>query len=187
VADWVPFLVTVSAASATLAGLLFVAVQLNIDALVDRPGSRWFAVARSTFTTYTLLLLVPLVLVLPNTDQNVTAMVLILAAVAGAYGAVRTWLPVWRGFLQHQERLWQSFWLLLSPLSLYGLMGWNGYQLFNASDPKAALRFIGYILVALFSIALRNSWRILVEVAIERRNAAAAAQTPSQGQGQGKP
>jgi hypothetical protein len=185
VVDWTPFLVTVSAAAATLAGLLFVAVQLNIDALVNRTGSRWFAVARSTYTMYTLLLLVPLVLVLPGTDPNATASVLILAAVAGGYGAIRTWFPVWRGFIHHQERLWQSFWLLFSPLSLYVLLGWNGYQLFNAADPKSALRFIGYILIALFSIALRNSWRILVEVSIERR--AAAAQPPNQSHGQGKP
>jgi hypothetical protein len=183
VADWIPFLVTVSAASATLAGLLFVAIQLNIDALVNKPGSRWFAVARSTFATYTLLLLVPLVLVLPNTDQSAAAVVLVLAAVAGAYGAIRNWLPVWRSFLHHQERLWQSFWLLFSPLVFYLLLGWNGYQLASASDPKVALRFIGYVLIGLFAIALRNSWRILVEVSIERR--AAAAQAP--GQGQGKP
>ncbi len=179
--DWTPFFVGISAAAATLAGLLFVAVQFNMDELVNNQGSRWFAVARSTYSTYVLLLLVPLGLVVPGVDQRATAFILVMAAFVGGFVVVRTWLPVWRNFMHHQERLWQSFWLLLSPLAAYVLLGWNGYSLFNASDPQPVLRISGYVLLWLFLIALRNSWRILVELSIERRVTAAKAQSQNPG------
>ena len=183
--DFTPFFLGIAAAAATLAGLLFIAVQFNIESLVDNPASRWFAVARSTYSTYVLLLLVPLVLVLPGVDPAAAASVLVIAAVLGAFGAIRTWLPVWRSVVHHQERLWQSFWLLLSPLIAYSLLGWNGYALYTAPDPKPVLRIVGYIFIVHFAIALRNSWRILVEVAIERRTTTAATQ--AQNPGKGKP
>lgn len=137
--------------------------------LVSNPSSRWYAVARSTFTTYTLLLLIPLVLVVPTTEISTVGFVLIIAGVFGAIGASRNWLPVWKSIAHHQERLWQSFWLLLSPLIIYAILAWNGYLLTTANDPKPTLRTISYSLILLFAIALRNSWRILVEVTAERR------------------
>jgi H+/Cl- antiporter ClcA len=180
--EWTPFFLGMSAASATLAGLLFVGIQFNIDTLVTNPGSRWYAVARSTFSTYTMLLLVPLVLVIPTTTLSTIATVLAIAGVLGAAGAVRTWLPVWKSILRRQERLWQSFWLLFSPLFVYALLTWNGLLLFGSSDPRPILLTISYDLIILFAIALRNSWRILVEVTLERRTAK-AAQLEAQKQG----
>src|SRR5438876_393262 len=102
-ADWTPFFVGMSAAAATLAGLLFLGVQFNIDELVSNPGSRWYAVARSTFTVYAQLLLVPLILILTSLDQSTMALVLIIVGLTGVWAGIRNWMPVWSSILHRQE------------------------------------------------------------------------------------
>ncbi len=60
-ADWTSFYLAIAGAAATLLGLLFIAVQFNIESLTSDPSNRWRAVARSTFTIHVVLFLLPLI------------------------------------------------------------------------------------------------------------------------------
>ncbi len=117
-ADRSTFYLATGGAAATLLGLLFIAVQFNIDTFVLDPGNKWRALARSTFSMFTILFFLPLLLLVPGTDPSGQGIVLLGAAGYGAIGAVLTWLPVWRSIFQgRRERLWQTAWLLIAPSS----------------------------------------------------------------------
>ncbi len=59
------FYSALAAVTATLLGLLFVAIQLNMDRLLKEPTGQWKALAVSTFQTYVLLLVVSLFAFMP--------------------------------------------------------------------------------------------------------------------------
>src|SRR5438105_15744029 len=115
--DWNSFYIALCGSAATLMGLLFVAAQLNIDTLLDEPGNRWLALAGTTFSFYAVLFLTPLLFLIPTASsqaRGVTTGIIVLVAAARS---LRTWLPLWRGvFADRRERLWESGWLLVSPL-----------------------------------------------------------------------
>ena len=109
---------------AILVGLLFVAVQIGPPLIGAGPIGRRHAMARSTFTIFAILFALSLYLLLPNQPSNVRALVVIAAAAAGAFRAIRTWIPVWADKLQGRVefRLWQTAWLLVGPLVAYALL-----------------------------------------------------------------
>ena len=168
--DWTTFYVAVAGASATLAGLLFVAIQINLDTLVSDPGNRWRATARSSFAIYTLLVVVSLLLLIPDLDQYSQGVVLMIAAVFGVVRAVRTWWPVLVGSWQHHsERLAQTVWYLVGPSMAYVALFIFGIKVYSGSDMNSARQSVGFIFVVLFVLVLRNSWNLIFEVAYERK------------------
>ncbi len=169
-ADWSTFYLATGGAAATLLGLLFIAVQFNIDTFVLDPGNKWRALARSTFSMFTILFFLPLLLLVPGTDPSGQGIVLLAAASYGAIGAVLTWLPVWRSIFQgRRERLWQTAWLLIAPLLVYSSLAAAGWAIHSGSELGSEQYTIAYTIVGLFSIALRNSWSLLFELTYERK------------------
>lgn len=168
--DWTTFYVAVAGAGATLAGLLFVAIQINLEMLVADLGNRWRATARSTFAIYVLLIVVSLLFLIPSLDQFGQGLTLIIAAVFGIYRGVRTWWPVWvSSWHKHSERLLQTAWYLIGPTLAYVALIVYGINLYNGNNPNGVHLAVGVIFVALFGIALRNSWNLVFEVSFERK------------------
>ncbi|HMA38180.1 MAG TPA: hypothetical protein VKY74_27275 [Chloroflexia bacterium] len=168
--DWTNFYLGAAGAAATLVGLLFIAVQFNIDAFVLEPGNRWRAVARSTFAIYTLLFVLPLFLLIPGLDHGTRGLALLLLASFGSVRAVITWLPVWRGLGHHRgERFGQTAWLLVGPLLAYAALISNALTIYFTEQADGAQIAVGLTLVGLFVIALRNSWNLLFELTYERK------------------
>ncbi len=171
-ADWSSFYLAIAAAAATLLGLLFIAVQFNIETLASDPSNRWRAVARSTFTFYVVLSLLPLVFLIPNLGNAFYGYALLIAIVSGAVRAVLAWLPVWRSILHKRgERIWETLWLLVGPLLAYANLARSGFDLLNNYPLSQVQENIAFTLIGLFTIALRNSWNLLVEVTYERKQA----------------
>ncbi|MGD0612738.1 MAG: hypothetical protein ABSB41_14640 [Anaerolineales bacterium] len=128
--DYFSFYMTASGAAATLLGLLFIAIQFNIDAFADDRSDCWRAVARSTFAIYVLWFILLIVFLIPGMTGNGQGMALMIGACYGIYRAVRTWWPVWRKALQRKSERWlQLLRLLVAPLVVYGLFAHSGYQL----------------------------------------------------------
>ena len=152
-------------ASATLLGLLFVAIQVSFGRFKYDPGNRRHAMARSTFGIYLTLFLSSLVFLWPDVDRSSVSIAVVLLSMFGATNVARTWVPVWRGMLrEHQlDRLWQTAWLLVGPLVCYAVLAYDSYsQLRNPGRRIIELAVPGVIL-GLFSIATRNAWNLLVQ------------------------
>jgi hypothetical protein len=174
--DWKTFFAAIGGISATLAGLLFVAMQINLDLLVSDPGNRWRATARSTFSVYTLLITMSLFYLLPALDQRGRAAILLVLTLFGIFRAARTWWPVWKNRLQKpQERLVETFWMLVGPVLTYGILGYNALDLYNTSNPDSTTFGIAITFIALLVVALRNSWNLVFEVTYERKQQATQA------------
>ncbi len=166
--DWNPFFLTAAGAAATLMGLLFVGVQFQIETLMS--DLRWQAVARSTFTMYVFLFIIPLALVIPSFNNAEHALALLIMTGLGVIRGVRTWLPVWRSREQRRrERLWQTLWLLVGPLVAYLAVGISAVQLYSAKQTDDIYTGLAWTLIGFFPIVLRNSWNLLFEIAAEKR------------------
>jgi hypothetical protein len=167
------FYIVCAGASATLVGLLFVAVQFGPPLVREgRLGPR-HAVARSTFTVFGVVFMVSLLYLVPDITLHVRAIAAIAAAAFGALRAVRTWIPVWRDkFAGRVElRLWQTVWLLVGPVLVYVVLAIAGVRQLNAPRKPTLDENASYAFVVLFVIGLRNSWNLLVEsTALARRD-----------------
>lgn len=165
--DWNSFFLAVAGAAATLMGLLFVGVQFQIETLMA--DLRWQAVARSTFSMYVCLFVIPLVLIIPTLNNSSRAIALLIITAIGMIRTFRTWLPVWRNRQQRQrERLWQGFWLLVGPIAVYLSVALSAIQLYSANQADAIFTGLALTLSSFFPIVLRNSWNLLFEIAAEK-------------------
>jgi hypothetical protein len=164
------FYLGASTAAATLLGLLFIAVQFNLENFAAEAEQRWRAVARSTYSTFVTLFVLPLLLLIPMTGIPVQGEIILVIVVVSVIRILRTWMPVWRGIFHGRvEQLWQTAWLLLAPLLVYLFLGVLGLALLDNQDSIPIQLGIVYALVGLFVLALRNSWYLLVEVTLERK------------------
>jgi hypothetical protein len=165
--DWNLFFATAAGSSATLVGLLFVATQLHIEVFKD-PTNRWAALAQSTLTILSVIFILALffVMPLPSPSLRIRGDFVVIVVVFSLWRTIGSWWPVvgmtgkGRG---HQ--IIQSVWLLVVPLVWYAYLVRGGVQLIQ-EQPDGALT-VATALLALFAIALRNAWRLVVAVAQE--------------------
>ncbi len=169
--DWTSFYMATGGAAATLVGLLFIGVQFNIDLFIGDPSSRWNAVARSTFEIFALLFLFSLCFLIPSLNDDSRSIVLLIGVGIGMIRAIATWRPVARSFgaLLRADQFAQTIWLLAWPFLTYLVLLITALDyLINHASPLNQSN-VAFAMVALFSICLRNSWRLLFDVALERK------------------
>ncbi len=158
---------TTAGSSAALLGLLFVAIQLHLDIIAADSSGRWLAVARSTFYNFATLFVLSLLMLFPTPDNQLRGGMLVFVAGFGVFRLLTARLPVWRGVLGgRHERIIEILWMLASPLAAYVFLIVFARELTRAGAAQDALFNIGLIVVGLFLIVLRNSWRLLVEVVV---------------------
>jgi len=169
--DWTSFYGATAAASATLVGLLFIGVQFNIDLFVENLGNRWNAVARSTFEIFTLLFLFSLCFLIPSLNDDGRSTVILIGVGIGTIRAIVTWLPVVHsaGALLRADQFARTFWLLVAPLVLYSVLAFTAIGYLIGHEPSLNQSNVAFCLIGLFSVCLRNSWRLLFDVALERK------------------
>lgn len=89
VADWQSFYMLAGTASATLVGLLFVAVSVHIE-LIGRPdASSILVLARRTFTHFILVVIVALVFLVPHQDPEGLGLPLLAFGIVDAVRSFR--------------------------------------------------------------------------------------------------
>jgi hypothetical protein len=164
------FYAVCAGAAATLVGLLFVAVQIGPPLAGSGPIGRRHAMARSTFTIFTIIFALSLYFLVPDQPPRARAGAAIAAAAGGAVRAARTWIPVWRDKLQGriEFRLWQTAWLLIGPILIYAYFALEAIRVAASADPKVLDYAAVTTFIVLFVIGLRNSWNLLVEATASR-------------------
>ena len=163
-AAWHDFYLTTGAAAATLAGLLFVGLSLHIQVAVAHSEVR--SLARVTLTNFVAVLLISLTMLVPAADASVASVSLIVMAAMSFALLVR---PAMDGFRAQRVR----------PLGLLILLARFGLSaachagaaaagtLFGVGrDPQALYVLLG-VVVLLLVVAIRNTWDLLVTVALE--------------------
>jgi len=168
--DWTLFYATTAGSAATLLGLLFIAIQLHIDMLSTDPQSRWRAIARSTFDHYTSLFFVSLLVLFPNLTRDYFALFVTIIAGSGILRLLWVWMPVWRRtFRDSREWTVEVLWLAASPVAVYLAMLYFAARMLSGDSPPSSQPNIAYCVLGLFTIVLRNSWKLTIEMASDKR------------------
>lgn len=159
--DWTTFFVVSAGASATLVGLLFIGVQINIERFGSDPKNSWNLLARSTYLFFALLFLGSFVFLIPTLADRARGQILIGLS---AGGIVRVLLS-WRGLREFSRQFGaRLFVTLVLPFVAYGLIVLGSIRLWTRQgtvDEARELISVGFWF--LYVVALRNSWSLLFD------------------------
>ena len=163
---WHDFYLMTGTAAVTLAGLLFVALSLHLDRLVEKNHEHLLGLSRATLTSFVMVLVASLFMLVPGMSARLTGVML---TILGSVGCV-TILLFMRSARHHPEggfTLIQLRRRTLIPLIGYGMIVFVGIGLLNGI-PEAL-----YQMIAACSMLLGNaagtSWELLVRVAASKR------------------
>jgi hypothetical protein len=163
---WHDFYLTAGAASATLVGLLFVGLSLNLDVVTSDEGTSIRVLAEQAFADFVFVLLIALFVLIPNQDaQSMT----VELGIIGAFGTFRV-VRRWSLFRRPADRFLTRRYLI-RRLGLPGLasVGLILVGLWFPSQPLSAFFWLlGIVLLFLMSAA-DSCWDLLVEVGLQRR------------------
>ncbi len=167
-ASWHDFYLTLGTAAASLIGLLFVALSLNLDAVMGESREDLRAVAEQAFNSFSAVLLIAVCFLIPQHNPGDLGVVYVMLAIIGGYRMLRRAPGVWRG--RQRDRLGRmAFWRLVLPaLALLGLAA-SGLGLLD--DQPSALYWLVAVILGFLMSAARSSWDLLVKVGEERHSA----------------
>lgn len=159
---WHEFYLMVGTAAVTLAGLLFVALSLHLEVLVQPRFASLLVVARSTLSTFVVLLIVSLMLLTPDPTMRTTGVTLFVFSTIFLVITLREM----RGAFAHEHAEFSRRLLrrrLLFPVFGYALIALLGLCVINGIFEML------YLMVSIASGLLANavwaSWDLLVKVA----------------------
>jgi hypothetical protein len=159
---WQPFATALAGVSATLMGLLFVALSLNPHILTETDYGATRRLARLAFGAFAQLLLVALLLLVPHPTVRLLALALGVAAVVGLTQAVRIGMLEWRRdtdapALAGSKRGHRG--LTLVSAAIHVGLAVAAFELIR--DEPGALLTTGLLLMALLLVASRIAWALL--------------------------
>ena len=138
------------------------ATQLHIRVFSD-PKNRWAALAQSTLTILATAFALSLSFLIPSLNTRARGEIILGGAAFAVWRGIRIWWPVFRLRDRDRRHLFvQSFWLLVVPFIVYfylltgaiGLLRGDTLSIYNVSGA----------LLSMFVLALRNTWRLVVNV-----------------------
>ena len=106
-ASWHDFYLTMGTASASLIGLLFVALSLNLDAIMGESPDHVRAFAEQAFNSFSTVLLIAVCFLIPQHTADDLGIVYVVLALIGGYRMLRRARTVWRGRGRDSAR-WRS-------------------------------------------------------------------------------
>jgi len=162
VEGWHEFYLMTGTAAVTLAGLLFVALSLHLEVLVQERFASLLVVARSTLSTFVVLLVVSLMLLAPDPTPRTTGITLVVFAGIFMVLTIREMRGAFR-----QEHAEFSRRLLRRRL-LFPVFGYAIIVIIGAFVIRGIYEML-FLMVSVASGLLANavwaSWDLLVRVA----------------------
>jgi len=164
--QWREFYLMAGTAAVTLAGLLFVALSLHLDRLVEESHEHLLALARVTLLSFTMTLFASMIMLVPPVGAHQTAIMLGAMSVAGLSFTFR----LTRAARHHDEAGFSRGLVrkrLLFPTLGYVLMLLTAVSLW-LGVPEMLYMMVGSMCMILGNAA-GTSWELLVHIARNRR------------------
>ena len=166
VEQWHEFYLMAGTAAVTLAGLLFVALSLHLDLLVEAGHEHLLGLSRATLTTFVSVLVVSLLMLVPAMSARMTGILITVAALAGLISSAyfsRHMSKQSGGAMSAQQLRRRT----TMPLIAYLLMLSAGVGVFMGI-PEMLFNMTGGICMILGNAA-GTSWELLVRVAQHKK------------------
>ena len=163
---WHDFYLAAGTASATLVGLLFVALSLNLDVVTADDGMGIRVLAEQAFADFVFVLLIALFVLVPNQDAISLTIQLATVGAFGTFRVARRW-----SLFRRPDDAFITRRYLIRRLGLPGLasVGLILVALWFPTQPLSAFFWLlGIVLLFLMSAA-DSCWDLLVEVGRFRR------------------
>jgi hypothetical protein len=165
-ASWHDFYLTMGTASASLIGLLFVALSLNLDAITETSNDDLRALAEQSFNSFSLVLLIAVVFLIPSGNPASYGVAYLVLGVGAGYRMLRRAPVVWRS--RRRDRLGEGvFWRFVLPGFAILILVVSGFGLIFGQP--SALYWLVSVIIGLLMSAARSSWDLLVKVGEGRR------------------
>ena len=164
---WHDFYLTAGAASATLIGLLFVGLSINLDAFTSESGADLRLLAEQAFANFIFVLLIALFTLVPNQDAISLTIELGIIGIAGALRMVRRI----RAFRRRRDDPFGGWVYVIRRLGFPGVasIGLVAVGVLVLIDAISAFFWLlGIVLLYLMSAA-DTTWDLLIEVGRQRR------------------
>ena len=159
--DWQNFYFMIGSASATLMGLLFVALSVGAGRATPDSIHSVRAFVTPSYSYFFAVLVVAAIMLIPSETFNSLGCLL---AVFGLGNIGYTLLQFWRMLQHHQQRQpldpdhW--FWFFLFPLVSYLLVVGSAIGVLN--NASGYLNGIAVAMLILMVVSLRNAWHTFV-------------------------
>ncbi len=161
VETWQPFYATVAAASATLVGLLFVSLSINLERFRKLQDTRMLRRSRQAFSSFIYILAIALMFLIPEQSPTGLGLPIICMAVMG-------FLRLSYGFFQ-DTRSWTANRKLryLYTEFIFLLIAYSGMILISITillGSTAKLNWMVGVVISLLVSASQNAWYLLFQV-----------------------
>jgi len=168
-AGWHEFFLMAGTAAVTLAGLLFVAISLHVDALIHESRAHLLALARAILLSYVMVLTLSLMMLVPAPGMRPVAVEMALIGLIFLAVTVRQMRR--EPGVEHPDFPLRVFRRRLMPMLIgYGMVALTGVSLIVLRAPEFFYFVIG-ALCMLLGNATGASWDLLVRTARIRREA----------------
>lgn len=157
---WQNFYLLVGGASATLVGLIFVAIWLGAYIQTEQPTAGLDAFVTPTLMHFVYILGVSAVVVIPTVTRTFLSILLLVVGLA-SLGATLRGVP-WMYQQYRQQRIDRTdlVWYLLVPSVSYLIYVGTGVALLKGS--RYALNGLATASLLLLLVAIRNAWDTMV-------------------------
>lgn len=161
---WHEFYLMAGTAAVTLAGLLFVAISLHIDALIDDSRAYLLGLARTVLLSFVMVLTLSLVMLIPHQSLRMTGV--LLSALGVVAFAVTTRQARAGAASTHHDEFSRALFRRRQMIPLFGY-GWlvlTGVAVLVTGVPEFTYWAVGAVCMLLGNAA-GTSWDLLVRVA----------------------
>jgi hypothetical protein len=146
-------------ASATLIGLLFIAISIEPARIFGSEArAEAQATAASAFTALANVFFVSLVALIPHTGLGIPVLVMSTFALVNT---VQTGRDLWRSEGRRARRGWA---LVLGGLVIYGFelrLGWELFRNPAGMETEGYLDGLAFLMLGIYGIALARAWELL--------------------------
>ena len=154
------FFIASTGASATLLGLLFIAIAVEPKSIVgDLSPVESRSRASSAYTALINIFFISLLGTIRG-SSGLGFLSVILAAV-GLANTLGIGVNLWRESPRRRSVLSSAVGLLLGSTVVYALELWYGWQIARDPGNTAQIYTLAYVLVALYAVALGRAWELL--------------------------
>jgi hypothetical protein len=166
-ASWHDFYLLMGTASASLIGLLAVALSLHLDAITETSREDLRALAEQAFSSFSSVLLIAVIFLVPSNDPTTYGIACVLLAAGAGSRMLRRAPAVWRG--RHRDGLGEGVvWRFVLPGASVLVLLAAGLGL--VVGQPSSLYWLVAVIIGLLMSAARSSWDLLVTVGDARQS-----------------